>query len=119
MIKCEEVAIDPRKLKIAYWTLKVMTLPIPRRILEILAKYPEGRNVTHIYVFLRLEQSVCSQNLAILRKYDLVIATRKGKQIIYKVNEEKMNAIKSAVSRFFEYENPALKLCRIQAGFSH
>ena len=42
--------------------------------------------VTDIYVKLRLEQSVASQHLAILRKAGIVSTEREGKNIFYSVN---------------------------------
>lgn len=42
--------------------------------------------VTEIYVKLRLEQSVASQHLAILRRAGIVATTRDGKFIYYSVN---------------------------------
>lgn len=101
MITVEEIKIDTRKIKDAYWTLKVLTMPIPKRIMEILHGYPEGRNVTHLYIAMRIDQSVCSQNLAILRRYNLVIARREGKQIIYRVNQCRIAQISGALDKFF------------------
>jgi DNA-binding transcriptional ArsR family regulator len=42
--------------------------------------------VTEIYVKLRLEQSVASQHLAILRKAGVVSTERDGKFIFYTIN---------------------------------
>lgn len=88
-------------IKDAYWTLKVQLLPVPKSIIEILQRYPDGRNVTHLYIALRLDQSVCSQALALLRKYRLVNTRREGKQIIYTVNQCRMAQISSALDTFF------------------
>ena len=55
----------------------------------ILSTIEEGGNkmpVTDLYVKLRLEQSVASQHLAILRKAKLVTTQREGKWIFYSVN---------------------------------
>jgi DNA-binding transcriptional ArsR family regulator len=46
--------------------------------------------VTEIYVKLRLEQSVASQHLAILRKAGYVNTTRDGKFIYYSVSLERL-----------------------------
>jgi DNA-binding transcriptional ArsR family regulator len=55
-------------------------------------------NVTDIYVKLRLEQSVASQHLAILRRANIVITDRDGKFIHYKLNYEKLNDISKFVA---------------------
>lgn len=46
--------------------------------------------VTDIYERLKLEQSVASQHLAILRKADIVKTERKGKSIFYTVNKTRL-----------------------------
>ncbi len=49
-----------------------------------------GSNVTTIYEKLRIEQSVASQHLAILRRHNIVTVTPTGKERIYTVNEERI-----------------------------
>ena len=46
---------------------------------------------------LRIEQSVASQHLAILRRADIVNTTRDGKFIYYTLNEEKLRVIANLV----------------------
>ena len=46
--------------------------------------------VTEIYVKLRLEQSVASQHLAILRNAEVVQTEREGKFIYYSLNEDRI-----------------------------
>lgn len=57
-------------------------------ILEFIAE--EAKTVTAIYVHLRLEQSVASQHLRILRDAGLVTTRRDGKEIHYKGNAERI-----------------------------
>jgi DNA-binding transcriptional ArsR family regulator len=49
--------------------------------------------VTEIYVKLRIEQSVASQHLAILRKAEIVETSRSGKFIFYSVNKNRINEV--------------------------
>ena len=49
--------------------------------------------VTEIYVRLRLEQSVASQHLAILRRAGIVTTKREGKFIYYTINKQRVEAI--------------------------
>lgn len=49
--------------------------------------------VTEIYVKLRLEQSVASQHLAILRRAGIVSTKREGKFIYYTINKQRVEAI--------------------------
>jgi DNA-binding transcriptional ArsR family regulator len=53
--------------------------------------------VTELYVQLRLEQSVASQHLAILRRAGIVKTDRDGKYIYYRVNEERVTQINQIV----------------------
>lgn len=48
------------------------------------------QTVTELYVYFRLEQSVTSQHLAILRKAGFVKTERDGKFIYYSVNNERV-----------------------------
>lgn len=66
--------------------------PLRLKILDLLEE--QARNVTDIYVQLRVEQSVASQHLAELRAYEIVVATRNGKAQIYSLNLEKIELIK-------------------------
>ena len=55
-------------------------------ILETIEGSGNKMPVTDLYVKLRLEQSVASQHLAILRRANLVTTQREGKWIFYSVN---------------------------------
>ena len=62
-----------------------ITHPLRKRILQLLEEKQEAK-VTDIYVYLRIEQSVASFHLRILRDAKLVVTERKGKLIFYKLN---------------------------------
>ena len=49
--------------------------------------------VTEIYVHLRLEQSVASQHLAILRRAGILKTTREGKFIYYSISTSRIQQI--------------------------
>ena len=49
--------------------------------------------VTDIYVKLRLEQSVASQHLAILRRANIVRTERMGKEIYYSLNNNRIEQV--------------------------
>ena len=53
--------------------------------------------VTEIYVELRLEQSVASQHLAILRNAEVVQTERDGKFIYYSLNEDRISELADLV----------------------
>ena len=54
--------------------------------------------VTEIYVRLKLEQSVASQHLAILRKAGIVTTQRDGKFIFYIINHKRIDEISAFVN---------------------
>lgn len=56
--------------------------------------------VTQLYVQLRIEQSVASQHLAILRKARIVSTKREGKFIFYAVNSSRIETINELVRNF-------------------
>ncbi|MCE2656382.1 MAG: ArsR family transcriptional regulator, partial [Sediminibacterium sp.] len=53
--------------------------------------------VTEIYVKLRLEQSVASQHLAILRRAGIVSTIREGKFIFYNVDYARLEQVNQFV----------------------
>ena len=53
--------------------------------------------VTELYIKMRLEQSVASQQLAILRKAGIVFTERDGKFIFYTINSSRIEAINKFV----------------------
>ena len=54
-------------------------------------------NVTRIYIKLRIEQSVASQHLAILREAEILNFKRDGKEIHYAVNQERIQVLLDAI----------------------
>jgi DNA-binding transcriptional ArsR family regulator len=85
----EALEIQAIPLKKAALYFRAINHKLRQQILMLLNR--EGTlPVTDIYVRLRLEQSVCSQHLAILRKANLVETNREGKQIFYAVNNRQL-----------------------------
>ena len=58
--------------------------------------------VTQLYTQLRLEQSVASQHLAILRKAGIVSTERDGKFIFYRINSSRINGINEIIKNLVE-----------------
>lgn len=88
----EELAIDSLKLKKGAMILRAINHNLRQQILHLI--YKEGRiTVTQLYIKLRLEQSVVSQHLAILRKAGFVSTTREGKFIYYTVNTDRLEFV--------------------------
>jgi DNA-binding transcriptional ArsR family regulator len=68
--------------------IRAINHPLRRNLLETIGESKEPVTVTELYVRLHLEQAVCSQHLAILRKANIVSTVRDGKYIKYKVNND-------------------------------
>lgn len=77
--------------------------PLRQRIIELISQN-QRINVTEIYVRLRLEQSVASNHLTILRESNVVKAEREGKFIYYSINEETKKLIDQIIVEIEELE---------------
>ncbi len=85
-----ELKIDVLQLKKAALILRAVNHKLRQQILRLV--HQNGKmTVTEIYVKLRLEQSVASQHLAILRKGGFVQTVRDGKFIFYSVNNDRLD----------------------------
>jgi len=84
-----ELKIEMLQLKKAALILRAINHKLRQQILKLI--HQNGKmTVTEIYVQLRLEQSVASQHLAILRKAGFVNTIRDGKFIHYSVNHNRL-----------------------------
>lgn len=84
--------IDYLTIKKASLVLRSLNHKLRQQIINIIND--SGKlAVTEIYVKLRLEQSVASQHLAILRKAGIVSTEREGKFIYYTINKQRLEAI--------------------------
>lgn len=84
--------LDLLELKKATVILRALNHKLRQQILKLIDE--NGKiTVTDIYVKLRLEQSVASQHLAILRKAGFVKTTREGKFIYYSVNVPRLQEL--------------------------
>lgn len=79
------IKLDFVHLKKAALVLRAMNHKLRQQMIKLLDE-SERMTVTEIYVKLRLEQSVASQHLAILRRAGIVITKRDGKFIYYAIN---------------------------------
>ena len=89
--------IDYHSMKKSSLILRSLNHNLRQQILKIIDE-EKKITVTEIYVKLRLEQSVASQHLAILRKAGIVSTQRQGKFIYYILNDERINAIERTVN---------------------
>ena len=91
-----EIALDYTELRKAVLVLRAVNHKLRQRVIDLLEEH-ERMTVTEIYIKLRLEQSVASQHLAILRKAGVVATERNGKFIFYSLDQERLNQISRLV----------------------
>lgn len=88
----EQIQLDYVAVKSAAMTLRAINHKLRQQIVKLIDEN-EKMTVTDIYVKLRLEQSVASQHLAILRRANIVVTERDGKFIHYTINPARIAAI--------------------------
>jgi DNA-binding transcriptional ArsR family regulator len=96
----ETVQIDFVHLKKAAMILRALNHKLRQQLLALLDEHKKV-TVTEIYVKLRLEQSVVSQHLAIMRRAGVVATKREGKFIYYSVNYKRIQEISNFIEQLF------------------
>jgi len=78
--------------------LNAVNHPLRQKLIDMIRLNGE-MSVTDIYVRMRMEQSVASQHLAILRRAGVVTTQREGKFIHYKIDEDRLQTILNCCTR--------------------
>ena len=86
------------KTKKAALVLRAINNGFRQNILQYILDNPKAR-VTLICSKLRMEQSVVSQHLAVLRNQKIVIPIRDGKFIYYSVDQDRLQQIEQAADQ--------------------
>lgn len=92
----ETLNLNFHNLKKAALVLRSLNHKLRQQILALI-ETEKKITVTEIYVRMRLEQSVASQHLAILRRAGIVTTQRDGKFIYYTVNHKRIDEINQFV----------------------
>lgn len=92
----KDVQLDYAELRKAVLVLRAVNHKLRQRMIDLLEE-SQRMTVTDIYIKLRLEQSVASQHLAILRKAGVVKTDRQGKYIYYSLANERLTQISRLV----------------------
>lgn len=90
--------VDLLHSKKAAMILRALNHKLRQQIVKLIDDH-QKMTVTEIYVKLRLEQSVASQHLAILRRAGIVITTREGKFIFYTVDYTRLDQVNQFVEQ--------------------
>jgi DNA-binding transcriptional ArsR family regulator len=91
------VQVDFVSLKKAALILRALNHKLRQQIIKYIDQ-EKKITVTEIYVHLRLEQSVASQHLAILRRAGIVKTERDGKFIYYSIAPDRVGKIMKCVN---------------------
>jgi DNA-binding transcriptional ArsR family regulator len=86
------IKIDFLHTKKAALILRAINHKLRQQMLKLIDENKK-MTVTEIYIKLRLEQSVASQHLAILRRAGIVATQREGKFIYYAVNYNRLTEV--------------------------
>ena len=88
----DELAIEASQIKSTAILLRAIEHPLRQKILNFIHSN-ERVFVTEVHTKFKIEQSVASDHLGILRDAKLVVANRKGRFIYYSVNQEEINRL--------------------------
>ncbi len=88
--------INYLEVKKAAAILRAINHKLRQSIIKLLEE-KSNLTVTEIYVKLRVEQSVASQHLAILRRAEIVKTNREGKNIHYNLNVPRLEEVNKFV----------------------
>lgn len=92
----KDIHLDYANLRKAVLVLRAVNHKLRQRIIDLLEE-SDSLTVTDIYIKLRLEQSVASQHLAILRRAGVVSTEREGKFIYYALDKDRLAQISRLV----------------------
>jgi DNA-binding transcriptional ArsR family regulator len=88
----KDIQLDYSNLRKAVLVLRAVNHKLRQRVIDLLEENG-SMTVTDIYIKLRLEQSVASQHLAILRRAGVVLTDRQGKFIFYSLDKDRLAQI--------------------------
>jgi DNA-binding transcriptional ArsR family regulator len=100
-----KVSINNDKLQDSLELLRALAHPLRIQLLGFIDQH-ESINVNKIYNALRLEQSITSQHLKILRSVGLVVTRREGKFVHYQVDYDKVGRAVDYIRQFMKDEQP-------------
>jgi len=88
-----------KQVKSAAEILRAICNPTRIKILSIIDKNP-GKSVTNIHTKLKLEQTIVSNHLKILKKVQLLDMERDGTYIYYSINYDQVKKVNELIVRF-------------------
>lgn len=108
----KKASINQEHLELSSEILRAIAHPLRMRILGFIDEHG-ATNVNRIYNTLKLEQSITSQHLRILRMAGLVDTEREGKYIHYSICYDKIGSAIDSIRRFLKQSQNQQKGARI------
>ncbi|MBC8046339.1 MAG: helix-turn-helix transcriptional regulator [Fimbriimonadaceae bacterium] len=87
-----EIKLEYNVLRKSVLILRSINHTLRQQIIQMLLE-KEKLTVTEIFIKMRLEQSVASQHLAILKRSGVVTSEREGKNIYYMLKKDRLREI--------------------------
>ena len=95
-LKSSVASLNHLNIKKVSLIFRALNHKLRQEILKFIEKNGKS-SVTDIYIQLRMDQSVSSQHLAILRRAGLLTTNREGKYVFYKLNTSKVEMINNMI----------------------
>ncbi len=87
-----EITLEYKELRKMLLIARALEHDLRKKMIQLLTENTK-MTVTEVYLKLKIEQSVASQHLAILRKAGIVANSRDGKFIFYSLNKNNLGRI--------------------------
>lgn len=111
-----QLAINTPLVEKAILVLHALKHPLRQQMLQVMHRH-QHIHVTELYIQMRLEQSIASQQLAVLRRTGLVKTERRGKHIYYSVNYAHLRQIEALCGEMVGGQNAEQetgRCCRVE-----
>lgn len=98
-MKRTKVTFNNERLRVSSELLRALAHPLRLKILD----YIDSQGTTHvnkIYHSIKIEQSITSQHLKIMRKAGVLQAERDGKFVFYTIDYDIVSRVAKAVRKF-------------------
>jgi DNA-binding transcriptional ArsR family regulator len=97
-----DLPVEVIQVKKAALVFRAINHPLRKQMLQLLHENVR-MTVTEVFIKLRLEQSVASQHLAVLRKAGMVNTERQGKFIFYSVSYQRIKQVHQIAAEIINY----------------
>lgn len=98
-MKRTKVTFQQEKLTVSTELMRALAHPLRLKILEFLDQN-KNIQVNQIYNTLKIEQSIASQHLRILKNAGVLIADKDGKYMHYAIDYQRVSNAVKAINRF-------------------